>query len=69
MFPSKLSTILNLNLNEMCYQLSERIIGFESLIFLKKQFEDLRPVLQSLIPQNKQLPIIDKFYQNVSFLD
>ena len=65
MVPTKLSPCLNLNSTEDCFLLAERIIGIESLVFLKRQFEDLRPVLQSLVPHNKQLPVLEKFYQSV----
>lgn len=65
MVPTKLSPCLNLNSIEDCFLLAERIIGIESLVFLKRQFEDLRPVLQSLVPHNKQLPVLEKFYQSV----
>ncbi|KAE9556302.1 hypothetical protein FO519_000485 [Halicephalobus sp. NKZ332] len=64
MVPSKLSPCLSLDSIENCFSLAERIIGIESLVFLKRQFEDLRPVLQSLVPHNKQLPVLEKFYQS-----
>uniref|UniRef100_A0A7E4VMX7 Exocyst complex component Sec10 n=1 Tax=Panagrellus redivivus TaxID=6233 RepID=A0A7E4VMX7_PANRE len=64
-FPTcQLSHCLDINSSETCYLVGERVIGIESLIFLKKQFESLRPVLQSLVPNNRQLPILEKFYKD-----
>lgn len=63
--PCHISPCLDILSPDTGFGLSERIIGVESVIFLKKQFEFLRPVLQSLLPQNKQLPVLEKLYKEV----
>uniref|UniRef100_A0A914YYW9 Vacuolar protein sorting-associated protein 54 N-terminal domain-containing protein n=1 Tax=Panagrolaimus superbus TaxID=310955 RepID=A0A914YYW9_9BILA len=64
--PCHLSVCLDISSCETGFGLSERVIGVESVIFLKKQFEFLRPVLQSLLPQNRQLVVLEKLYKEVT---
>ncbi|CAD5208924.1 unnamed protein product [Bursaphelenchus xylophilus] len=48
---------------ETLYGLSERIVAVESVIFLAKQLELLRPVLDSLLPLNKKSSTLQSFYK------
>lgn len=64
----KPSPIIDKTARDSLYAITERIVGVESVIFLAKQLELLRPVLDSLLPPNKKSPLLAHFYKTVSSL-
>ncbi|RWS09903.1 syndetin-like protein, partial [Dinothrombium tinctorium] len=56
-----LSPTVHLSSKEKLYGLPERAIGVESLIFLAKQFTDLRNHLESVIPLPKR-PFLEQYF-------
>ncbi|KAI1728650.1 vacuolar-sorting protein 54, of GARP complex domain-containing protein [Ditylenchus destructor] len=61
--PSSISSCIQLGNPEALYALAERIVGIESVIFIAKQLELLRPVLESLISTDKRNKDLDEFYK------
>lgn len=60
-----MSPCVDINSPDTLYSLAERIVAVESTCFLAKQFELLRPVLESLVPVGqKSRPLVD-FYKDV----
>ncbi|KAI6222125.1 hypothetical protein M3Y95_00951200 [Aphelenchoides besseyi] len=59
-----LASFIQLNDPENLFGLAERIVGVESVIFLGKQLELLRPVLESLLPAKKKSLELTNFYKN-----
>uniref|UniRef100_A0A914ED59 Coiled-coil domain-containing protein 132 n=1 Tax=Acrobeloides nanus TaxID=290746 RepID=A0A914ED59_9BILA len=60
-----LSPCVNINEQESLYALAERIVAVESVIFLGKQLELLKPVLESLLPTNFKGQGLQTFYKNI----
>lgn len=58
----QLSSIVNLSQPEKLYGLTERIVGVESLIFLGRQYENLKPYLEHLIGASPQRGFLHQFY-------
>lgn len=62
LYPCNLSPIVQLNYPDQIFALSERIVAVESLVFLAKQLDLIRPVVESLVSCNKQCAILQQFY-------
>lgn len=58
----QLSSIVNLSQPEKLHGLTERIVGVESLIFLGRQYESLKPYLEHLIGASPQRGFLHQFY-------
>ncbi|KAH7726604.1 Protein VESA-1 [Aphelenchoides avenae] len=60
-----LSPCVDTNSPGTLYALAERIVAVESTCFLAKQFELLRPVLESLVPVGQKSRPLQDFYKDV----
>ncbi|CAK9828590.1 Vps50 [Anthophora retusa] len=58
----QLSSIVNLSQPENLHGLTERIVAVESLIFLGRQYESLKPYLEHLIGPSPQRGFLHQFY-------
>ncbi|XP_015437348.1 PREDICTED: syndetin [Dufourea novaeangliae] len=58
----QLSSIVNLTQPEQLHGLTERIVAVESLIFLGRQYEGLKPYLEHLIASSPQRGFLHQFY-------
>ncbi|XP_033345590.1 syndetin isoform X2 [Bombus vosnesenskii] len=58
----QLSSIVNLSQPEKLHGLTERVVGVESLIFLGRQYESLKPYLEHLIGASPQRGFLHQFY-------
>ncbi|VDK42415.1 unnamed protein product [Anisakis simplex] len=65
MYPCNLSPMVQLNYPDQIFALSERIVAVESLVFLAKQLDLIRPVIESLINSTKRCATLDYFYSKV----
>lgn len=58
----QLSSIVNLSQPEKLHGLTERIVAVESLVFLGRQYESLKPYLEHLIGASPQRGFLHQFY-------
>lgn len=65
--PPELSQYVKLDNPENLHGLAECIVAVESLAFLARELNNLRPQLQNLLPSD-QWPALDHFYSQVNNL-
>lgn len=67
--PCQPSPCIQLQDRDSLFSLAQRIVAVESLIFLEKQLEVLRPVLGTLLPPSRPSKALELFYKSVSTLE
>ncbi|KAK0417574.1 hypothetical protein QR680_013088 [Steinernema hermaphroditum] len=61
----QLSPVVDLSSAEDCFALSERVVAVESVVFVAKQLDLIRPVVESLLASDRKSALLERFYNDI----
>ncbi|TKR68429.1 hypothetical protein L596_024418 [Steinernema carpocapsae] len=61
----ELSPIVELSSPNECFALAERVVAVESVVFVAKQLDLIKPVVESLLSSDRKSSLMERFYNDI----